>query len=182
MPEKNPFLSMVGYTEPASSLDPDTDARVQKYSAENGVDPDLVRRMVHQESTGSPTAVSPKGARGLMQLMPDTAKRFGVSDPFDPDQNLSGGTKYLRFLLDRYKGDVNLALAGYNAGEGAVDKHGGRVPPYRETQDYVKRIGGGYRGTGYQGNTPPPAKPEDLSNSNNPFIKMVTGDVRTSGR
>jgi hypothetical protein len=84
-------------------------------------------------------AVSYKGARGLMQLMPATAARFGVRNIFDPAQNIEAGTRYMRWLLNRFGGDVGLALAGYNAGEGAVDKYRG-VPPYRETQEYVKRI------------------------------------------
>jgi soluble lytic murein transglycosylase-like protein len=95
---------------------------------------------MHQESTFKPRAMSYKGARGLMQLMPGTAQRFGVSNIWDPRQNIEGGTRYMRFLLDLFEGDVNLALAGYNAGEGAVMKYGYRVPPYSETQEYVRRI------------------------------------------
>jgi soluble lytic murein transglycosylase-like protein len=95
--------------------------------------------VVRHESGFDPEARSPAGARGLMQLMPATARRFGVDDPDDPAQNLRGGTRYLRWLLDRYQGDVRLALAGYHAGEGAVARHGG-VPPYRETREYVRRV------------------------------------------
>jgi hypothetical protein len=95
---------------------------------------------MHQESSFKSRAISPKGARGLMQLMPGTAARFGVTSIFDPRQNIEGGARYLRFLLDRFDGDVNLALAGYNAGEGAVEKYGWRIPPYAETQEYVRRI------------------------------------------
>jgi soluble lytic murein transglycosylase-like protein len=121
---------------------------VEKHAAANGLDPDFVYAVIGKESEGNPSAVSPKGARGLMQLMPATAARFGVTNVHDPDQNIGGGTKYLRWLLDRYKGDVRLALAGYNAGEGAVDKYKG-VPPYAETQDYVHKITGRYQGSGY---------------------------------
>ena len=103
------------------------------------IDPLLVRAVILTESAGRPRARSPKGARGLMQLMPATAARFGVVNANDPDQNIAGGTRYLRWLLDRYGGNVSLALAGYNAGEGAVDRHGG-IPPYRETQNYVKTV------------------------------------------
>ncbi len=86
------------------------------------------------------SAVSPKGARGLMQLMPGTAARYGVANIFDPKQNIEGGARYVRFLLDLFEGDVDLALAGYNAGEGAVEKFGWRIPPYSETLEYVRRI------------------------------------------
>jgi soluble lytic murein transglycosylase-like protein len=93
-----------------------------------------------QESAFDARAVSPKGARGLMQLMPATAARFGVKDIFDPAQNIEAGARYLRFLLDLFDGDISLALAGYNAGEGAVKKYGYTVPPYRETVNYVRKI------------------------------------------
>src|SRR5437899_10991547 len=106
----------------------------------NGLDPLLLYSIMHQESSFKSHAVSPKGARGLMQLMPCTSIRYGVSNIFDPRQNIEGGARYLRFLLDRFDGDVNLALAGYNAGEGAVEKYGWRIPPYAETQEYVRRI------------------------------------------
>jgi len=106
----------------------------------NGVDPLLLYSIMHQESSFKSHAVSPKGARGLMQLMPFTASRYGVTNIFDPKQNIEGGARYLRFLLDQFNGDVNLALAGYNAGEGAVEKYGWRIPPYSETQEYVRRI------------------------------------------
>jgi hypothetical protein len=106
----------------------------------NSVDPLLLYAIMHQESTFKPRAMSNKGARGLMQLMPGTAVRFGVTSIWDPKQNIEGGTRYMRFLLDKFDGDVNLALAGYNAGEGAVIKYGYRIPPYSETQEYVRRI------------------------------------------
>ena len=106
----------------------------------NGVDPLLLYSVMHQESSFKAHAVSPKGARGLMQLMPGTAVRFGVTNIFDPKQNIEGGARYLRFLTDRFNGELNLILAGYNAGEGAVEKYGWRVPPYAETQEYVRRI------------------------------------------
>src|SRR5256714_6563624 len=106
----------------------------------NAVDPLLLYSIMHQESSFKARAVSPKGARGLMQLMPGTATRYGVTNIFDPRQNIDGGARYLRFLLDHFDGDVNLALAGYNAGEGAVEKYGWRIPPYAETQEYVRRI------------------------------------------
>jgi soluble lytic murein transglycosylase-like protein len=103
------------------------------------LDPNLVLAVVEVESNFNPKAVSPKNAQGLMQLIPATAERFGVRDVWDPEQNLHGGMAYLRWLLDYFKGDVKLALAGYNAGEKAVERHGG-IPPYAETQAYVQKI------------------------------------------
>jgi soluble lytic murein transglycosylase-like protein len=103
---------------------------------------------MEQESHFNPRVVSPKGARGLMQLMPGTSARFGVRHPNDPAQNISGGTRYLKQLLDRFNNRVDLALASYNAGEGAVIKFGHKVPPYRETREYVKRISYRYRRSG----------------------------------
>ena len=106
----------------------------------HGVDPLLIYSVMHQESSFKSRAISPKGARGLMQLMPMTAARFGVTNIFDPKQNIDAGARYLRFLLNHFDGDLHLALAGYNAGEGAVEKYGWRIPPYSETQEYVRRI------------------------------------------
>ena len=107
---------------------------------EFGVDEAVVRAIIHAESAYNPTALSRAGAQGLMQLMPATARRFGVSDSFDASQNIRGGVQYLSWLLKRFNGNLQLAAAGYNAGEGAVDRHGG-VPPYSETQRYVQRVG-----------------------------------------
>lgn len=119
---------------------PEVDSYLVKSGTSNSVDPLLLYSVMHQESSFKSRAISPKGARGLMQLMPGTAMRYGVTNIFDPRQNIEGGARYLRFLLDRFDGDVNLALAGYNAGEGAVEKYGWRIPPYAETQEYVRRI------------------------------------------
>jgi hypothetical protein len=119
-------------------------AQVDQYlinsATNNGVDPLLLYSIMHQESSFKSRAISPKGARGLMQLMPFTAMRYGVTNIFDPRQNIEGGARYVRFLLDRFDGDINLVLAGYNAGEGAVEKYGWHIPPYSETQEYVRRI------------------------------------------
>jgi soluble lytic murein transglycosylase-like protein len=108
------------------------------------LDPALLTAVVGQESGFRQRAISSAGAMGLMQLMPETARELGVRDPFDPAQNLDGGAKYLRGLIDRYHGRLDLALAAYNAGPGAVDRYGG-VPPYRETQSYVSNILASYR-------------------------------------
>lgn len=104
-----------------------------------GLDPHLVLAVIQVESAYRTNAVSPKEAAGLMQLIPDTAARFGVRNVFDPEENIRGGMKYLRWLLSYFRGDLTLALAGYNAGEGAVDRHGG-VPPYAETRAYVRLV------------------------------------------
>ncbi|HZS44930.1 MAG TPA: lytic transglycosylase domain-containing protein [Blastocatellia bacterium] len=118
----------------------DLDKIIDNASQETGVDPKLIYSVMRQESGFHNGAVSPKGARGLMQLIPSTAERFGVKNIFDPKENIRGGAKYLRFLLDTFNGDVELALAGYNAGEGAVIRYGYKIPPYSETQNYVRNI------------------------------------------
>lgn len=104
------------------------------------VHPELVHAVIQAESSYNPRAVSPAGAVGLMQLMPKTAQRFGVSDSTNPRQNIDGGVRYLRFLLDYFDNNTRLAVAGYNAGEKAVVKHGHRIPPYSETRQYVTRV------------------------------------------
>ncbi len=120
------------------------DSYIVDSSRRYGIDPLLIYSQMHQESSFKLNATSPKGASGLMQLMPATARRFGVTKIYDPKQNIDAGVKYMRWLLDTFRGDVVLALAGYNAGEGAVMKYGWNVPPYRETQEYVRRIAGRY--------------------------------------
>lgn len=124
---------------------PRIDALIKQNGARFGVDPYLIFCVMEQESHFNTHAVSPKGARGLMQLMPGTGARFGVRRPFDPAQNIAGGTRFLKELLRRFNGRVDLVLASYNAGEGAVVRFGHRVPPYRETRNYVKKVGYRYR-------------------------------------
>ncbi|MCS7234195.1 MAG: lytic transglycosylase domain-containing protein [Synergistetes bacterium] len=118
---------------------------VNRASGIYDIDPDLVMAVISVESNFNPRLVSPKGAMGLMQLMPDTAREMGVSDPFDVEENIMGGVKYLRYLSEKYNGDLELTLAAYNAGPAAVDKYGG-IPPYKETQDYVKKVLSIYKG------------------------------------
>ena len=116
------------------------DDLIQEHSRQNGVRADLVRAVMQVESAFNPMARSVKGALGLMQLMPATIRQYGVRNPFDPGDNVRAGVRYLRELLDRYENDEELALAAYNAGPTAVDKHGQSVPPYRETKQYVAQI------------------------------------------
>jgi len=118
---------------------PPLDAAVRQIAAEQSLPPELLQSVIQVESNYNPGAVSNKGAQGLMQLIPETARRFGVLDSFDPVENIQGGAKYLKYLLDLYKGDYPRALAAYNAGEKAVAKYGG-VPPYPETQNYVAQV------------------------------------------
>jgi len=112
---------------------------VQKYSDRYGLSPSVVKAVIRAESDGNPRSISNKGAMGLMQLMPDEVKAYGIADPFDAEQNIAGGTRQLAKKLKIFNGDLPNALAAYNAGSGAVQKYGG-IPPYRETQEYVKRI------------------------------------------
>ncbi len=124
---------------------PTLDATVASTAATHGLEPALLHAVIGVESGYRSDAVSAKGARGLMQLMPATAKRFGVADPFDPTQNLQGGARYLRALLDLFGQDIELALAAYNSGEGSVIRHGRRMPPYAETRAYVPKVMHRYR-------------------------------------
>lgn len=125
-----------GFTTGVAKHDEYIVASSKKYN----IDPLLIYAQMHQESSFKIRARSHKGASGLMQLMPATARRFGVTKIYDPQQNIEAGVKYMRWLLDTFNGDIVLALAGYNAGEGAVMKYGRNVPPYRETREYVRRI------------------------------------------
>jgi len=119
---------------------------IEAHADRVGLDPRLVRAVIQVESGYNPQALSNKGAMGLMQLMPDTAKDYAVDDPYDPEQNVRGGTSYLKNLVDHFRGSLGLALAGYNAGPGAVEKYAG-IPPYPDTEDYVDRVLGLYNGT-----------------------------------
>jgi len=131
-------------SEMGTTGNPKYDELVKQSASRNGVDPNLMLAVMRQESGFNSRALSYKGATGLMQLMPATAARFGVTNIYDPAQNIEGGARYLRFLLDTFDGDVKLALAGYNAGENAVVNSGFKIPRYRETQNYVRSISARY--------------------------------------
>jgi soluble lytic murein transglycosylase-like protein len=131
----------------------EVDTAIEQAAARHSVDPNLVRAVIKVESNFNPQAVSRKGAVGLMQLMPSTARGLNVTNPFDPQQNVEAGVRHLRSLLDNYSGDLPRTLAAYNAGQGAVDRHRG-VPPYAETRDYVRRITGLYGSGAVAGHSP----------------------------
>ena len=142
-----PFLN-IDSAAPGSAQIPGTrrslnrsewDKYITRYSKEFGVDENLVRAVIRVESANNPNALSRKGAMGLMQLMPQTAKMLGVKDAWDPEQNIRGGVKYLSQLSDKFNGDIVKVLAGYNAGPGRVDQYNG-VPPFAETQNYVRKV------------------------------------------
>ncbi len=118
---------------------PQIDTLIEKYARQNGLEPNIVRALIQQESSGNPRAVSVRGAQGLMQLMPATARAYGVTDAFDPEQNISAGTRHFAGLLRGFGGSMEKALAAYNAGSEAVKRFDG-VPPFHETQNYVRRI------------------------------------------
>jgi soluble lytic murein transglycosylase-like protein len=143
---------------------------IQESANRHSVDVELVKAVIAVESNFVPSAVSPKNCKGLMQLHPDTAKRFGVHDVFDPSQNIEGGVKYLRFLMDFFKNDLTRVLAAYNAGENAVVRHGG-VPPYKETQEYVRRIG-----HLYDLNRHPAEKERTMARTNRRIHRIVQAD------
>lgn len=140
-----------------SSCDPKLDWIIFRAGQREGVDPRFIHAVIQQESRYQTSALSHAGAQGLMQLMPATAKRFGCDDVNDPESNINAGTKYLSWLLKRFEGNVELALAGYNAGEGAVDKYKG-IPPYKETQNYVVKIVANYGKTFHPVLTPEDAQ------------------------
>jgi soluble lytic murein transglycosylase-like protein len=130
---------------------------VEQTASRLQVDPQLVQAIIKVESEYDPMAISRKGAMGLMQLVPETAQRFGVENPFNPKENIEGGVSYLRHLLDLFGGDLPLSLAAYNAGEGAVQRSGG-IPSFAETRDYVRKVTGVYQGSsqsGYKAQAPP---------------------------
>lgn len=175
-----------------SSGNPVIDALVGEAAAQNGLDPCLILSIMRAESGFNRTAISVKGAMGLMQLMPETATRFGVKNIFDQRENVLGGSRYLRWLLERFSGDVRLALAGYNAGEGSVEFYGNRIPPFLETQNYVRtiyaRYSGIHLGTVADERPSQAVKPIEPSTEKNPTYNQIirftssTGDPSRSGK
>jgi soluble lytic murein transglycosylase-like protein len=164
-------MTFMNGTRPAMSIDRDgVDKLVQEAAERHRVDPALVRAVIETESNWNPGAYSRKGAIGLMQLIPTTAQRFGASDAFNPKQNVDAGVKYLKTLLERYNGNLDLALAAYNAGEGAVDRAHG-IPAYRETRNYVQKVQDAYYRPG-------------SGHLNNPYVRAnaIHRDVDANGR
>jgi len=168
--------------EPAAKPgDTNVDAAVKRIAAEQSLSPELLHSVIKVESNYNPYAVSSKGALGIMQLIPSTARRFGVSDVFNPVDNIEGGAKYLKYLLELYGNNYELALAAYNAGEGAVAKHGG-VPPYTETRNYLQLVAGqlkkqrasSIKSAPLAGDKPKEAKPDQP----NHIEKIVESDGR----
>jgi hypothetical protein len=153
---------------PPASRRPAIDDHIRDAAQRYGVSEQLVVAVIQVESGFNPRAVSPKGAQGLMQLMPATASQLGVRNAFDPAENIDGGVRHLRGLIERYDNDLSLALAAYNAGAGAVAQHGG-IPPYRETQQYVTRV------LRYAGTEPAPAS-EPHEPGMTPTYRVATGD------
>ena len=150
---------------------------IEAAAAWHGVPVSFVRAVIQTESQFDPRAVSSVGAQGLMQLMPATARRFGVTDPFNPQQNIFGGVRYLRWLLDKFGGDQTLAAAGYNAGENAVVRYKG-VPPYRETQGYVRKIMGILNGSGAATDVPVVASMASYTPGGSPAVAADTPSSR----
>jgi soluble lytic murein transglycosylase-like protein len=165
------------------------DAIVYEAASQNGLDPCLIFSVMRAESGFNPAAVSPKGASGLMQLMPATASRFGVRNIFDARENIHAGSRYLRWLLDRFNGDLRLALAGYNAGEGAVEFYGLRIPPFLETQNYVRIIYARYSSIHAASSTPaaasvevkPEVRPVEATKEKFPTYNQIIRSTSSTG-
>ena len=168
-------------TAPLTTARKDLELMVQQWAPQYSVDPALVMALIAAESNFNPKAVSPKKAQGLMQLIPATARRFGVDNALNPAQNIEGGVKYLKHLLALYSGDVRLALAAYNAGEGAVAKYSGRIPPYPETQNYVYQVGKKL-GEARRAAEPPAKKESPRTDGYSRIVKVVSPDGSVSYR
>jgi len=167
IPPSGPVRDLIVYGPPGDAYRPpaepggqfSVDSLIEKYARQYELDPDLIRSMIRTESGFNPKAVSPKGAQGLMQLMPETAARLGVKNPFDPEENIRGGVQHMRNLLDTFNNDLTLSLAAYNAGENLVQRLN-RIPDYRETHDYVRTVTRLYGKKEVEKPSPDPPRPQ----------------------
>jgi Transglycosylase SLT domain len=159
--------------------DPQVARLIQKYAKQHGVDPKLVQAMIRQESGFNPIAVSPKGAMGLMQLMPETAASLGIDDPFDVEQNIKGGVRFLKSCLNKFDQNLPLALAAYNAGPGRVVEHQG-MPPIKETQTYVKKIVQDYCGQTLDPAQVKMGQPTETKTAENNAVKVIPAQAPAS--
>jgi soluble lytic murein transglycosylase-like protein len=185
VPENVIAPRVAGAPEPPAPAAAGIEQTVERIAEQNALPPELLHSVIKVESNYNPNAVSSKGALGMMQLIPSTARRFGVGDVFNPVENIQGGARYLRYLLDLYNGNYPLALAAYNAGEGAVAKHGG-VPPYKETQNYLRLVKNQLDKRPSKPASAAPAKPEPPRDPNAPArireIVETDGTVRYVSR
>ncbi len=169
----------------AETVKPDEaelDEMVNRIAGEQGVESPLVHSVIRAESNYNPNAISPKGAQGIMQLIPATAKRFGVSNTFDPRENIQGGVRYLRYLLDYYGGDYTRSIAAYNAGEAAVDKYHG-VPPFAETRNYVSQVARNLTTARLkQASSAPAPVATAVNNSNTETFRPIQTSIGSDGR
>lgn len=177
----NPVVPAAEPEQPAVPVTGSLNETVDRIAADQNLSPELIHSVIKVESNYNPKAVSPKGAQGLMQLIPSTARRFGVVDAFNPVDNIQGGARYLKYLLDLHDGNYTLALAAYNAGEGAVARYGD-VPPYPETRNYVQSVAAQYRKNTAAKAKTPAAKPGDQPGQKKPTriveIRQPDGSVR----
>jgi soluble lytic murein transglycosylase-like protein len=167
-------------TPPAAQISEDLRTMVDRIASEQGVETSLVHSVIRAESNYNPNAVSPKGAQGLMQLIPATARRFGVSDSFNAAENILGGVRYLHFLLDYYQGDYAKTIAAYNAGESNVDKYKG-IPPFPETRNYVYQVAKNLKSARQTAVAAPTASPTSISPVTGETSQPIAASIGSDG-